>query len=421
MPKKPDHLHKQAATPFTIRLLTALLACLALLLAAMLGGGSTYVPSRYVPPLPTPTPAATPWPMDVQFSEPELGINIHMWWDPWAAIARDWKLIEQGRFTWVKQRLAWHDVEGAGPGRYEWVAADRIVDEAAQTGVKLVYRVDMPPVWAMPEPGSPEFDKLPVYPEALHDFCFNLATRYKGRVSGYQVWNEPNLAREWRELLPNPAGYVELLRSCYTGIKQADAQALVISAGLAPTGSGLPEAMPDTQYLIAMYEAGVSPYFDLLGVNAPGYKAAPEVSPSKVSDPNSGYGGHPTFCFRHAEEMRDIMVQYGDEHKQVAITEFGWHTNTNTEHQDYAWFAVSPEQQADYLVRAFQYARVNWSTWVGPMFVWNFPDPRWTPDQEEYFWAIVDPFWWGYDGDTEKWTGGEVRPAYTALKQIQTP
>ena len=421
MPSENEIPPNQTHSIFDHRLLTAVVATLALFLAGIIGGGSISRTSRYAPPLPTPEPTVTSWPLDKNFSDPELGVNIHMWWDPWAAVARDWKLIEQGGFTWVKQRLAWHDVEGAGPTRFEWAAADRIVEEAALAGVNLVFRVDMPPVWAMPEPGSPEYNQYPAYPEALRDFCNVLASRYKGLVQGYQVWNEPNLAREWRDLIPNPAAYVELLRSCYIGIKQGDSQALVISAGLAPTGSGPPEAIPDIDYLIGMYEAGAAPYFDLLGLNAPGYKAPPEVSPAEVTNPENGYGGHPTFCFRHAEDMREIMVQYGDSQKQVAIMEFGWHTNKNPEHQDYAWFAVTAEQQADYLVRAYQYAQANWSSWVGPMFVWNFPDSHWTPEQEEFWWAIVDPFWWGFDGDEENWAGGDVRPAYTELMAVEKP
>jgi hypothetical protein len=409
---------KQIVDP---RLLTAIVASVALLVATLFSGGSADRISRYAPPMPTPMPTSTPWPNTVHFDAPELGVNTHMWWDPWASIARDWHLIQDGGFTWVKQRLAWHDVEGAGPGRYEWAAADRIVDEATQAGLNLVFRIDMPPVWAMPEAGSPEVDSLPAYPDALQDFCFELASRYRGRVRGYQVWNEPNLAREWRDLLPDPAAYVSLLRSCYIGVKSADSEALVISAGLAPTGSGPPAAIPDRDYLIGMYEAGAAPYFDLLGLNAPGYKAPPEVSPAEASDPANGYGGHSTFCFRHVEEMRAIMESYGDDAKQVAILEYGWHTDINPVHVDYVWFAVTPDQQADYLVRAFQYAWENWTPWMGPMFVWNFPDSHWTPEQEEFWWAIVDPFWWGFDGDSNNWGGGAVRPAYVALQDMQKP
>ena len=80
-----------------------------------------------------------------------------------------------------------------------------------------------------------------------------------------------------------------------------------------------------------------------------------------------------------------------------------------------------PEQQAQYLVGALEYARNHWAPWVGPMFVWNLPDARWTPDNEEFWWAIADPFWWGLEGDEAVWPGGAVRPAYEALRDRERP
>jgi polysaccharide biosynthesis protein PslG len=353
-------------------------------------------------------------------ASPEYGLDVHMWWDPWAAVRRDWHLVRDGGFGWVKQRVAWADVEGAGPGRYEWVASDRIVDDAEQAGVNLLFRVDHPPVWAVTPGTEYAISSSPISLEAFESFCSVLAARYRGRVRGYQIWNEPNLAREWEGHPPDPAEYVRLLQTCYIAIKQADPDALVISAGLAPTGSSSPEAMPDEAYLVGMYEAGAGPYFDLLGLNAPGYKAPPEVAPEDAADPTKGYGGHSFFCFRHVETMRAIMVRYGDAHKQVAILEFGWHTNDSLDHPDYAWFAVTPEEQAAYLVRALQYAEAHWAPWIGPMFVWNLPDPTWTPENEEFWWAIADPFWWGFSegDDVALWSGGALRPAYDALKEM---
>ncbi len=370
---------------------------------------------------PTSLPTATPWPIPYHFDSPEYGVNVHMWWDPWAAVARDWHLVEEAGFTWVKQRLAWQDVEGDGPGLYIWAGPDRIVEEAEAAGVKLIFRVDHPPAWAVPSVETPGGHGFPVDAEMFAQFCEVLAARYRGRVAGYQIWNEPNLSREWHGYEPDPSGYVTLLRACYVNIKRADPNALVVSAGLSPTGSGPPEALPDVTFLEGMYKAGAAPYFDLLGLNAPGYKAPPELAPEQAADPENGYGGHPVFCFRHVEALRAIMEHYGDSHKQVAILEFGWHTNDSPTHPDYAWFAVTPEQQADYLVRAFQYANEHWSPWIGPMFVWNIPDARWTPDNEEFWWGIVDPFWWGFDGNYSTWKGAGVRPAYEALKNMPKP
>ncbi|HQE93431.1 MAG TPA: hypothetical protein PLH19_10450 [Anaerolineae bacterium] len=398
-------------------LVTVILAIVVMLIDQL----GTLRPTTFSP-TPTPQPTPTSWPISGRFDSPEYGINIHMWWDPWAALRRDWPLIHEAGFTWVKQRLAWQDVEGDGPGRYVWAGSDRLIQEAEKAEVNLIFRLDHPPAWAVPSEPDAHGRMLPVDVTAFGVFCQTMAERYKGRVRGYQVWNEPNLAREWNGQMPDPASYVDVLKTCYIGIKTADPAALVISAGLAPTGSGPPEAIPDVDYLIGMYEAGAAPYFDLLGLNAPGYKAPPEVSPDEAANPENGYGGHPVFCFRHVEAMRAIMEQYGDGATQVAILEFGWHTDNRPEHPDYAWFAVTPEQQADYLVRAFRYAREHWSPWIGPMFVWNLPDPHWSPDDEEFWWGIVDPFWWGCgDTDPDLWQGGAVRPAYTALAEMEKP
>ncbi len=413
--------HKASQRPARRRRLIVIGAVLLIALVAWSGWLWLARPAIFFP-TPTPQPTPTSWPVSQHFDSPEYGINIHMWWDPWAAIRRDWPLIRDLGFTWVKQRLAWQDVEGDGPGRYVWAGSDRLVKEAAEAGVNLVFRVDHPPAWAVPSQPDAAGRLLPVDVTAFGVFCQAMAERYKGQVRGYQVWNEPNLAREWNGLPPDPAAYVEVLKACYVGIKTADPEAIVISAGLAPTGSSLPDALPDVDYLAGMYEAGAAPYFDLLGLNAPGYKAPPEVSPDEAADPASGYGGHSFFCFRHVENMRAIMERYGDGATQVAILEFGWHTDNRPEHPDYAWFAVTPEEQADYLVRAFRYARAHWSPWIGPMFVWNLPDSQWQPDNEEFWWGIVDPFWWGRgDIDLGEWAGGAVRPAYTALAAMEKP
>ena len=109
------------------------------------------------------------------------------------------------------------------------------------------------------------------------DFLKAFATRYKGRIRAYQIWNEPNLSREWCKHAPDPAAYAQFLKASYSAIKSVDPNALVISAGMTPTtccpdGS---QALPDAQFIERMYTAmggGSNGYFDLLGVHAAGYK-----------------------------------------------------------------------------------------------------------------------------------------------------
>jgi hypothetical protein len=161
--------------------------------------------------------------------------------------------------------------------------------------------------------------------------------------------------------------------------------------------------MPDDEYLRKMYQAGVKGYFDVLGVHGAGYKAPPEMSPDEVAK-RPEYGGHRFFCFRRVEDLRAIMVQNGDGDKQVAVVEFGWTSDPRPD-SPYHWHAVSEEEKADYLVRAYQWAKQNWSPWVGVMSAIYIADPEWTEQDEQYWWAVTNP-----DGTT--------RPAYEALKRM---
>jgi hypothetical protein len=196
-----------------------------------------------------------------------------------------------------------------------------------------------------------------------------------------------------------------MLTGCYLAIKRNDPEALVISAGLAPTGNGPPTAMSDVQFLQEMYEAGAGPFFDLLGVHAPGFRAAPEVAPQTAAS-TPELGGQRFFAFRHVEDLREVMVRHGDGGKQVAVLEFGWTTDPiNTE---YAWFAIDEATKADYMVRAYEWARMHWRPWIGPMIALSIPQHDWAPDNEQFWWAVIDPVY----------PETRTRPAYVALKAM---
>jgi hypothetical protein len=372
-----------------------------------------------VPPPPTLTPTPLPAPVDVtvepvateaavengdsgNFDSPDYGVQTSLWWKPDIAL-RDLDLVQDMQFTWVKQAFAWRDIETNEKGGFDWYRPDFIVDAVEDAGLKLLVRIDRQPFWT--QPGEPPTENRP--PDNLADFgdfCWELANRYPGRIAAYQVWNEPNLSREWGDQPPNAAEYTEMLKICYEAIKAADPDAIVISAGLAPTGTGLPDAIPDAEYLQAMYDAGAGAYFDVLGLNAPGYKAPPETSPEEAAE-SEEYGGGRWFAFRHVEDMRQIMVDNGDEDKQVAILEVGW--TTDDINPTYAWHAVSETEQAEYLVRAYEYAEEHWQPWIGLMVTIYIADYFWTPEEhEQWWWAITLP-------------DGTPRLAYNALREMR--
>jgi len=337
-------------------------------------------------------------------NSPEYGMQAFLWWRPEVA-SRDMGMIQSAGFGWIKQNIGWREVEGARKGAYDWSKVDWIVAECNKLNMDLLVRIDQQPAWAggnYPTNGPP--DKY----TDLGDFLYAMASRYKGRIRAYEIWNEPNLAREWGGHAPNAAQYVALLQEAYRRIKQADPNAMVITAGLSPTGTQDATAMPDEMFLQQMYQAmnnDSDGYFDVLGVHAAGFKASPEMSPEQVaSDPN--YGGQRFFCFRHVEDLRRIMEQHGDADKQVAVLEFGW--TSDPVHPAYAWHRVDEETKADYFVRAYQWAKTHWSPWIGLMSLIYIADPDWTEADEQYWWAISDP---GYPDFLP-------RPAYTKLKAM---
>jgi hypothetical protein len=378
--------------------------------------GCAPAPSADPVPVPAPTPTPTPQPAAVApFRSPDYGVHTSFWWRP-EIVWRDLDLVREMGFGWVKQPVAWREIEGVTRGHYDWYRLDEVIIPAIEErGLKLLVRLDHPPYWAYPDPTDLTENSPPGDYADFGAFCGALATRYSGRIQAYQVWNEPNLHREWGMQTPDPVAYTALLRSCYTAIKAADPDAIVISAGLAPTATHDATATPDTLFLQGMYDAGAAAWFDVLGLNAPGYKAAPDSAPEMVAQ-SADLGGNAEFAFRHVETMRDLMVANGDGHKQVAILETGWITHDphhertpfslEESHPSYAWFAVDEATQARYLVEAYRYARENWQPWIGLITTIYIADFEWQPDtHEQWWWAIVLP-------------DGTPRPAWYALRDM---
>ncbi|MCB0077765.1 MAG: cellulase family glycosylhydrolase [Anaerolineales bacterium] len=327
------------------------------------------------------------------FASPEYGMQAFMWWRPEVA-DRDLGLIRDAGFGWVKQDFAWREIEGAEKGAFDWSRTDTIVDMTERFGINVLARVDRQPAWAT---GGQCAEGIAMGPpdnlSDFTDFLTELATRYKGRIKAYSIWNEPNLAREWCDEAPDPAAYMELLKLSYEAIKAVDPDAIVISAGLTPTGGPMPTAMEDTEFLRGMYAAAggtLDGYADVLGAHAPGFKAPPELSPDEVMADQETWGRGRYFTFRRVEDLRAIMEENGDTERQIAILEMGWTTDPRPD-SPYNWHAVTEAEKADYLVRAYAYAEENWSPWIGLMSLIYVCNYDWTPDDEQYYWCINAP------------------------------
>lgn len=350
---------------------------------------------------PTPAPATGGGSyLPATMRSPDFGAQAFLWWRPEIA-DRDLVLMKEAGFDWVKQAFAWETIEGGGKGQFDWSIADRVVTHVNADGLKLLARLSSDPeltnFWAGHPPGNAD---------NFADFALALASRYNctpqavGCIQAYQIWNEPNLAREWGGNPPNPAQYVEFLRKAYAAIKRGNPNAIVISAGMAPTGDNSAIAMPDDIFYEGMYQAmggSSNGYFDMLGVHGAGFAAPPELDPATAAA-EQRYGGYRFFAFRHVEDIRAIMVKYGDSAKRIVLLEFGW--TYDPVNPAYKWHGadagITDMVQADYLKRAYQYAEANWQPWIGLMSLLSMPNLDWLndgnpQDEEQYWWAILEP------------------------------
>ena len=354
-------------------------------------------------PLPTApvanqTPLAPPPPVP----SPDYGLSMFLWGQP-TTTDRDLKIANTSNFHWQKTLFQWRTIEGAGKGVYDWSEADRIVKASAAHGIKIIARIDFEPMWSRKDGAH---NGPPDNYQDYADFISVFAKRYGpgstiGRVDAIEVWNEVNLNREWGDQPINrqqAADYVRLLSGAYRAAHAANPNITVITAGLSPTGVHTSEAWDDAEYLQWLFDAGLKGgiNYDVLGAH--GNTQAPEVDAPLNSLPDFG---HPSFYFRRIEQLRDIQVKAGDSNRQIWLLEFGW--TADKVHSSYAWFAVSEDKKADNIIKAFQYAKQNWSPWIGVMTLWTLADPTWTPDREEYWWAIDNP-------------DGSARPALTAVQ-----
>jgi polysaccharide biosynthesis protein PslG len=98
----------------------------------------------------------------------------------------------------------------------------------------------------------------------------------------------------------------------------------------------------------------------------------PSLSPDETAAKKVPYGGERFFAFRHVEDVREVMVEHGDEDKRIAILEFGWTTDDRPD-SPYYWHGagagIDEATKGKYLVRASEWADQNWQPWIGLMTV----------------------------------------------------
>lgn len=343
-----------------------------------------------------------------------FGVVVHLYYTDRERVMQ---LTKNAGFDWVRQQIYWRDIEDPENGIWAWDEVDALVDAVNASGVRLLVNVVRSPTPYSATNG------LPDDPETFANFMEVLAERYKGRIHAYEIWNEPNLAHETGGIItPEDVGrYVEMLKLSYQRIKAVDPEVLVLAAASSSSGVTNPGvALSDEEFYRAMftYNGGeVRDYFDIQAVHPGGAANPPDTlwpdNPSFIIGcepaPDRCWNDHSTHYFRHVENVRRWMEEYGMGDKKIWITEFGWATPNVTPGYEFGNF-VSLEQQAEYITAAIRRSHEQYP-FIGNLFLWNMnfavtkAEAGLDPNHEQGSFGILNPDW-------------SPRPSYLAIQSL---
>ena len=271
---------------------------------------------------------------------------------------------------WIKLQIPWEDMQPNGPDEVSvfFRRVQMYVEDADRRQLNILLSVVKAPAWArsnLSEDGPPDD------PQAFANFLSLLLREFGGAIDAVEVWNEPNLIREWQGSLSfNGAGYMQLFTPAYQAIRAYSPTITIITAGLAPT-STTGGSIDDRAYLRQMYAAGLGGYRDIvIGTHPYGWANAPDATCCGTI----GWDNDPHFFFGdNIRAYREIMVEGGHSDLDMWITEFGWATwdgypSALPPGED--WIGWNDRwDQAHYTIRAFQIGQQ--SEFIGNMFLWN--------------------------------------------------
>jgi LysM repeat protein len=316
--------------------------------------------------------------------------------------------VEQLGMAWVKIEVNWRDIEPI-QGEIDYAALDQAVNTLNTSGLNILFTVSTAPQWAR---SSNREDGPPDDFAHFAAFAGTLAQRYAGRVDAYEIWNEPNLRREWNSSAHSidAGAYMELMSAARDAIKAADPNASVISAGLAPTGfnDGV-NAIDDRVFLQDMYSNDLASVADAIGAHPGGWANPPDATCCDQPEGVETHFDDRSFFFQDTlNDYRQIMIRNSDSETPIWVTRFGWgstedSTAARTINVFYNYTSLA--EQATYVPRGFELG--NEMGFVGPMFVFNLNGCQGQPDRAEFcYHSLVGP-------------SGATRPVFDSVQAAE--
>ena len=142
-----------------------------------------------------------------------------------------WPTINFGSLRLWDNATSWTNIE-TSKGVFDWTNLDRAVSNANQNGVAdFLMVLSGTPTWATNQRNpislpAPNASGVPANMADWDDWVRAVATRYKGKITNYQPWNEANLKTFYTG---TPAQMADLTKRAHDIIKSIDPSATIVS------------------------------------------------------------------------------------------------------------------------------------------------------------------------------------------------
>jgi polysaccharide biosynthesis protein PslG len=236
------------------------------------------------------------------------------------------RMMKDAGVGMVRMDFLWQDVEPQ-QGRFDFAKYDRIVELLRERGIAILGIFNYSTDWASP---TCEWNVPPRDNSAFVAYVRKVAQRYKGKVSCWEVWNEPDSRIYWKEQ-DGLVSYCAMLRESYLALKEIDPACTVLNGGLT-------NELCSVNYL---YDNGGKGYFDALNIH--------------VFD-NPLHQGAEARLTAYVKACARIMKRNGDAAKKIWVTEVGCPgVNRGKVVKDW-WLGKNPDEklQAAWVTQVFK-------------------------------------------------------------------
>lgn len=329
-----------------------------------------------------------------QAADNPFGMNIFLQLEPSLDVREEgFRLLEAAGFRYARQQFPWEDIEIHARGDFidrrndpngvdAWAKYDNLVALARRHNVELIARLDNPPSWSRAAGDAAGTYAPPDDFDDYGNFVAAVVARYRGQITYFQLWNEPNGNGEWGVQSPNPEAFAELLCLGYARAKAANPHAVIIAPAMTPTFAVTGRDLNDLVFMQRVYDAGGGDCFDIMAAQGYGLRSGPTDQRLQWNRINVIYHLY----------MRDLLVKNGDAEKPIWIAEAGWNAIPDglvpTGQEPFG--QVTLAQQAQYAGELYARAAAEWP-WVGVVNYWFMKRPAPEPEQPSYYFRAMEP------------------------------